>query len=114
MFLLLARRKSSFVDSTTWSQIIVLVEDENNVQEILFATLTLEGCVGYDSEEFPHQGLKGTLDRLLVETLKLLCNGEGLSEVGVKKDLVERLAGRVVSKTKEKGRVGGNGQGRDI
>ncbi|CAG8648285.1 4629_t:CDS:2 [Gigaspora rosea] len=89
---------------------MVLVQDENEVQEVLPATLTLESGEGYDVEEFSHQELKSTLGRLPVETLKLLCNGEGLSEAGVKRDLVERLAGRVVSKSKRKERIDDDGQ----
>ncbi|RIB04805.1 hypothetical protein C2G38_2048140 [Gigaspora rosea] len=55
---------------------MVLVQDENEVQEVLPTTLTLESGVEYDLEESSHQGLKSTLDWLPVETLKLLCNGE--------------------------------------
>ncbi|RIB01046.1 hypothetical protein C2G38_2232062 [Gigaspora rosea] len=90
---------------------MVLVQDENEVQEVLPATLTLESGEGYDVEESSHQGLKSTLERLPVETLKLLCNGEGLSEAGVKRDLVERLAERVVSKSRRKVRIDDDGQG---
>ncbi|CAG8799037.1 17844_t:CDS:2, partial [Gigaspora rosea] len=61
---------------------MVLVQDENEVQEVLPATLALESG-----------------------------EGEGLSEVGIKRDLVERLAGRVVSKSKRKERIDDNGQG---
>ncbi|RIA99846.1 hypothetical protein C2G38_2237237 [Gigaspora rosea] len=60
---------------------MVLVQDENEVQEVLPATLALESG-----------------------------EGEGLSEVGIKRDLVERLAGRVVSKSKRKERIDDNGQ----
>lgn len=63
---------------------MVLIEDENEVQEVLPTALALEENVGYDLEESSHQGLKSTLDRLPVETLKLLYNGEGLSEARVK------------------------------
>ncbi|RIB02128.1 hypothetical protein C2G38_2228679 [Gigaspora rosea] len=91
-----------------------LVQDENELQEVLPATLALKSGEGYDVEESSHQGLKGTLERLPVETLKLLCNGEGLSEVEVKWDLVERLAGRVVSKSKRKVRIDDDGQGNNI
>ncbi|CAG8489795.1 hypothetical protein C2G38_2191598 [Gigaspora rosea] len=84
---------------------MVMVEDENDLQEVLSAVLPLEEGVGYGLEELPLQGLKSTLDRLPVETLRLLCSGNGLSEAGCKKGLIERLVGRVVSKTKGKDRA---------
>ncbi|CAG8815004.1 14841_t:CDS:2, partial [Gigaspora rosea] len=68
---------------------MVLVQDENEVQEVLPATLALESGEGYDVEESSHQGLK---------------------KAGIKRDLVERLAGRVVSKSKRKERIDDNGQ----
>ncbi|RIB28598.1 hypothetical protein C2G38_2157588 [Gigaspora rosea] len=89
-------------------------EDENEVQEVLPAMLALESGEGYDVEESSHQGLKSTLEQLLVETLKLLYNGEGLSEVGVKRDLVERLVKRVVSKSKRKERIDDDDQGNNV
>ncbi|CAG8811900.1 7220_t:CDS:2, partial [Gigaspora margarita] len=46
--------------------------------------------------------------------LILLCKGEGLSKVGNKKDLVNRLAGRMVSKAKEKGKIDENDQTRGM
>ncbi|RIB12582.1 hypothetical protein C2G38_2200265 [Gigaspora rosea] len=93
---------------------IVLVQDENEVQEVLPATLALESGEGYDVEESSHLGLKSTLERLPVETLKLLCNSEGLLEAGVKRDLVKRLVGRVVSKSKRKERIDNDGQGNNV
>ncbi|CAG8446014.1 4009_t:CDS:1 [Cetraspora pellucida] len=60
------------------------------------------------------QGLKNSLERMTAETLRVLCQAEGLSEVGAKKELVERLVGRVVSKAKGKGRVEGCSQDRDF
>ncbi|CAG8650674.1 4570_t:CDS:2, partial [Gigaspora rosea] len=72
--------------------------DENEMQESSPAVLRPGSGVGVDLEELPHQGLRGTLDRLPMETLKVLCGGEGLSESGSKKDLVERLSARVASK----------------
>ncbi|CAG8827125.1 18924_t:CDS:1, partial [Gigaspora rosea] len=51
--------------------------DENEVQEVLPATLALESSKGYDIEESSHQGLKSTLEWLPVEMLKLLYNSKG-------------------------------------
>ncbi|RIB05021.1 hypothetical protein C2G38_2282038 [Gigaspora rosea] len=59
---------------------MVLVQDENEVQEVLPATLTLESGEGYDVEESSHQRLKSTLELLPVETLKLLYNSEGFEK----------------------------------
>ncbi|CAG8688257.1 29214_t:CDS:2 [Gigaspora margarita] len=50
------------------------------------------------------------LDHLSVKTLRLLCSGEGVSDTGCKKDLIEKLVRRVVSKTKGKNRVDGSSQ----
>ncbi|CAG8777979.1 13260_t:CDS:2 [Cetraspora pellucida] len=60
------------------------------------------------------QGLKNSLECMTAETLRVLCQAEGFSEVGAKKELVERLVGRVVSKAKGKGRVEGCSQDRDF
>ncbi|RIB05174.1 hypothetical protein C2G38_2220390 [Gigaspora rosea] len=95
-------------------KMMVLVQDENEVQEVLPATLAIESGEGYDVEESSHQELKSTLERLPVKPLKLLCNGEGLSKVGVKRDLVERLASRVVSKSKRKERIDDDDQGNNV
>ncbi|RIB25720.1 hypothetical protein C2G38_2138637 [Gigaspora rosea] len=46
--------------------------------------------------------------------LKLLCNGEGLSEAGAKQDLIERLAERVVNKSKRKERTDDSGQSNNV
>ncbi|RIB10340.1 hypothetical protein C2G38_2206387 [Gigaspora rosea] len=93
---------------------MVLVQDKNEVQEILPATLALESGVEYDLEESSHQGLKSTLDQLPVKMVKLLCNGEGLSEAEAKRDLIERLAGRVVNKSKRKERTDDSGQSNNV
>ncbi|CAG8796471.1 1079_t:CDS:2, partial [Cetraspora pellucida] len=58
--------------------------------------------------------LKNSLEHMTVETLRVLCQAEGLLEVGTKKELVERLVGRVVSKAKEKGRGEDSSQDRDM
>lgn len=87
---------------------MVIVEDENDIQELSSIAVPLEESVGYGLEELPHQGLRSTLDRLPLETLRLLCSGEGVSDTGGKKDLIERLVGRVVSKTKGKNKAEGS------
>ncbi|CAG8522829.1 3422_t:CDS:2 [Cetraspora pellucida] len=58
-----------------------------------------------EAEKSQKQSLKNSLDRLTIDTLKVVCRGEGLFESGTKKDLVERLADRVLSKAKGKDRV---------
>ncbi|CAG8595193.1 3463_t:CDS:1, partial [Cetraspora pellucida] len=59
-------------------------------------------------EKSQEQSLRNSLDRLTIDTLKVVCRGEGLSERGMKKDLVERLADRVLSKAKGKDKVTDN------
>ncbi|CAG8509206.1 4178_t:CDS:2 [Cetraspora pellucida] len=43
-----------------------------------------------------------SLDRLTVDTLRVLCEAEGLSNAGTKKDMAERLAAKTASKLKGK------------
>ncbi|RIB05648.1 hypothetical protein C2G38_2219056 [Gigaspora rosea] len=93
---------------------MVIVEDENEVQELSSVTAPLGNGAVHDLEELPHQGLRSTLDRLPVETLMLLCNSEGLSELGFKRDLIERLAERVGSKAKGKSKAEGSVQNRGV
>ncbi|CAG8590762.1 16405_t:CDS:2 [Cetraspora pellucida] len=45
---------------------------------------------------------KNSLDRLILDTLWLLCSAERLSGLGSKKELIERFAARMTSKLKEK------------
>ncbi|CAG8799535.1 21171_t:CDS:1, partial [Dentiscutata erythropus] len=93
---------------------MVLVEDKNNLQEVFPASLTVDSVLGEDLEEITQQGLISTLGHLLVKTLCLLCSGEGLSETGSKKELVERLVGNVLSKAKGKGKPGDVGQDKNV
>ncbi|CAG8566091.1 12638_t:CDS:2 [Cetraspora pellucida] len=79
------------------------MENEGDVQEI-FPTTLPDDCVLKDSaEKISQQSVKSGLDRLSMETLKMMCKGEGLPETGAKKELVERLAMRIISKAKGKG-----------
>ncbi|CAG8830468.1 35297_t:CDS:1, partial [Racocetra persica] len=89
---------------------MVSVEDDSDLQEILPVGFSSEIGLGNNSSEVSFQGLESSLGRLPVETLKVFCSGEGLSETGTKKDLIERLAGRLVGKVKGKGRMEGGGQ----
>ncbi|RIB00393.1 hypothetical protein C2G38_2234440 [Gigaspora rosea] len=57
-----------------------------------------------DSEKVLHQVLRVSMDRLSLKTLKMLYKGKELSEVGTKKELVVRLASRIVDKAREKDR----------
>ncbi|CAG8645462.1 10927_t:CDS:1, partial [Scutellospora calospora] len=65
-------------------------------------------------EPTSQQGLKSSLEHMSVETLKVLCQAEGLLEIETKRELVVRLVGRVVSKVKGKGRAKGSSQDRDM
>ncbi|RIB25512.1 hypothetical protein C2G38_2031001 [Gigaspora rosea] len=93
---------------------MVIVEVENEVQELSSVMVPLGNGAVYDLEELPYQGLRSTLDRLPVETLRLLYNSEGLFELGFKRDLIERLAERVGSKAKGKGKAEESVQNRGV
>ncbi|CAG8822822.1 24967_t:CDS:1, partial [Gigaspora margarita] len=54
------------------------------------------------------------MDRLSLETLKMLCKGEGLSDIGAKKELVDKLASRIVDKAKERDRGEENSWSKDV
>ena len=57
-----------------------------------------------DSNKVSQQALRVSMDQLLLEILKILCKGEELSEISAKKELVDKLASRIVDKAKEKNR----------
>ncbi|CAG8656799.1 20877_t:CDS:2, partial [Gigaspora rosea] len=59
------------------------------------------------SKKVPHQVLRVSMDRLSLETLKMLC--KELSEVGTKQALVVRLASRIKNFDRSKTTDGGAG-----
>ncbi|CAG8614332.1 1725_t:CDS:2, partial [Cetraspora pellucida] len=78
------------------------MENKNDIQEIFPMALLSDNVVEDSAERVSQQGLKSRLDRLSLEALKMLCKEEGLSEMEVKKELMERLAVRMFNKTKRK------------
>ncbi|CAG8769779.1 7048_t:CDS:2, partial [Cetraspora pellucida] len=77
-------------------------ERKNDIQKIFPMVLLSDNVVEDSTERVSQQGLKSGLDRLSLQALKMLYEGEGLSETGVNKELVERLAVRMFNKAKEK------------
>ncbi|CAG8826305.1 8865_t:CDS:2, partial [Dentiscutata erythropus] len=53
-------------------------------------------------QDEPDTGFKNSLDRLTLDTLRVLCNAEGLSSSGAKKELVERFAAKTSNKIRGK------------
>ncbi|CAG8637009.1 13497_t:CDS:2 [Cetraspora pellucida] len=88
------------------------IENNSDVQEI-FPTATVDNTLKDNTQKVTQQGLKSGLDQLSIETLKMMCKGEGLSESGSKKELVERLVVRMISKVKERG-IKNSSQGKDM
>ncbi|CAG8530520.1 8342_t:CDS:2, partial [Scutellospora calospora] len=65
-------------------------------------------------EKSQKQNLRNSLDRLTIDILKVIYRGESLSEKRTKKDLVKRLADRVLSKAKSKDKIPDNTQVENI
>ncbi|RIB04957.1 hypothetical protein C2G38_2048001 [Gigaspora rosea] len=102
LFLLLAQHKSSLVVNHMVIKSMAQIESDSDLQEILSTALPSSSNSGEDSEKISQQALRISMGRLSLETLKMLCKAEGLSELGTKKELVERLSGRIVNKAKGK------------
>ncbi|CAG8656053.1 984_t:CDS:2 [Cetraspora pellucida] len=90
------------------------MENDSGFQEGSSSSTIAGNILGDEVEKSQEMNLRNSLDRLTIDTLKVVCRGEGLSEKGNKKELVERLADRVLSKAKRKDRVVDNTQGRNI
>ncbi|CAG8540708.1 18040_t:CDS:2 [Cetraspora pellucida] len=74
---------------------------EDPLEEVLNLS-TCDTPVEPDSADMT---FKNSLDRLTLDTLRILCNAEGLSVSGSKKELADRFALKMASKMKEKGPV---------
>ncbi|CAG8476832.1 12770_t:CDS:2 [Cetraspora pellucida] len=59
-------------------------------------------CELADENVVAETSFLNSLDRLMVDTLRMLCEAEGLPSVGNKKEMAERLAVKTVSKLKGK------------
>ncbi|CAG8575257.1 10105_t:CDS:1 [Dentiscutata heterogama] len=81
------------------------MKDSSDLQEILLTILLINSSLEESSEKALQQALRSSMDHLLAEALKILCKREGLSEVGMKKELVKRLSKKILNKAKEKDRV---------
>ncbi|CAG8844014.1 4334_t:CDS:2 [Gigaspora margarita] len=62
-------------------------DNASDLQKILFKVLPIGSILERDSDKVLQQALRVTIDRLLLETLKMLYKGEELLEFGTKKDL---------------------------
>ncbi|CAG8493783.1 3833_t:CDS:2, partial [Cetraspora pellucida] len=74
---------------------------EEPLEEVLNLS-TRDTLVELDSSDTT---FKNSLDRLTLDTLRILCNAEGLSVSGSKKELADCFALKMASKMKEKGPV---------
>ncbi|CAG8627671.1 24818_t:CDS:2 [Cetraspora pellucida] len=74
------------------------MENDSGVQEVS-SSLTMTGNILEDEvEKNQKMNLRNSLDRLTIDTLKVVCRGKGLFEKGNKKELVERLVDRAKGK----------------
>lgn len=89
-------------------------DNASDLQEILPKALPIGSDLEGDSDKVSQQALRVSMDRLSLETLKMLCKGEGLSEIGEKKELLDKLASRIVDKAKERDRGEENSQSGDV